>query len=273
MRKFKTIAALMTGAVFPLAFNNGGWKMDGDKLAMDAKGNPIFINSDGAELATEANTISRLNAEAKGHRERAEAAETRLAAFKDIDPDKAREAFDKLSKVDQKKLIDAGEVDKVRNEVSANFTAQIAEKDKAISSANDRINGMIKDRAFDRSKFIAENIAIPADMFTDTFGKHFKVDEKGNLVANDKNGNPIYSKTRMSEIADVDEALSILVDQYPHKDRILKAPDVGGSGNGGGGGNRGTGRTMRRAEFDGLDPVAKANTAAAVGKGEMQLVD
>jgi hypothetical protein len=84
MIKTRTIL-LATAAIvaFPLAFENKpGWKMDGDKLALDASGNPIFIKADGTETSVAGDTISRLNGEAKTHRERAEAAETKLETFK-----------------------------------------------------------------------------------------------------------------------------------------------------------------------------------------------
>ncbi|HEJ3129468.1 TPA: hypothetical protein SL290_006283, partial [Pseudomonas aeruginosa] len=46
----------------------------------------------------------------------------------------------------------------------------------------------------------------------------------------DAHGNKLYSKARPGEAADFDEALEILVDQYPYRDQILK-----GSGHSGGG--------------------------------------
>ncbi len=46
----------------------------------------------------------------------------------------------------------------------------------------------------------------------------------------DGSGNPIFSATRHGEHADFEEALQVMVNQYPHKEMILKG--VGASGGG-----------------------------------------
>lgn len=272
MRRFLLVHALLSSAA-AAAFNTGGkWKMDGDHLALDANGNPIMVLSDGTERVVQGDTISRLNGEAKQHRERAEAAEAALANFKDLDPAAARDALDKISKLDSKALIDAGEVDRVRNEISQQFSAQITEKEGALSQAQERINRLLVEREFGRSEFIANKIAVPREMFEATFGRNFKV-ENDKVVPYGADGNPIYSLKRAGEYADVDEAFEILVERYQHKDQILKAPDVSGTGGGGGGGARGGGRTIRRSEFETMPPHQQASVAAAMGKGEVKLID
>jgi hypothetical protein len=269
----KNVFALIGISRLALAYNAGGkWKMDGDHLALDSSGNPIMVLSDGTERVVQGDTISRLNGEAKQHRERAEAAEAAVVAFKDIDPAKAREAMEKLSKIDQKLLIDAGEVDRVRGEISQQFTAQLGEKDTALSTAQQRINNLLIDREFGRSEFIANKIAVPREMFEATFGRNFKV-ENEKVVPYGADGNPIYSMKNAGEYAGIDEAFEILVERYPHKDQILRAPDMTGTGGTGNGGNRGGGRTMRRAEFEKLPPAQAAQIAQAASKGEVKLVD
>lgn len=271
MRKFKTVFNLATSMV-ALAFQNGAkWKMDGDKLAVDDKGNPIILLDDGSERTVQGDTISRLNGEAKENRERAERAETAMAAFKDIDPAKAREALEKISKIDTKALIDAGEVDKVRQEIGASYQAQITERDNKLSEAMNKVNQLTIDREFGRSEFIANRIAIPREMFEATFGRNFKV-EDGKVVPYDPSGNKLYSKKNHGEVATVDEAFELLVENYSHKDQILKAPEAGGTG-GTGGGQRGGGRVIRRSEFETMGPSQQAEVAAAMGKGEVKIVD
>lgn len=272
MRKSILGFALTSVSSFALAFApNGKWKMDGDNLALDSDGNPIIL-TDGGELSVKGDTIARLNGEAKTNRERAEAAEAAAQAFKDIDPTKAREAMEKLSKIDQKLLIDAGEIDKVRNDISQQYTAQIGEKDAALTTAQQRINQLLIDKEFGRSEFIASKIAVPREMFEATFGRNFKV-ENDKVIPYGADGNPIYSLKNAGEHASVDEAFEILVERYPHKDQILRAPDMSGTGGNGNGGNRGGGRTMRRAEFEKLPPAQQATIAAASAKGEVKLVD
>lgn len=43
-------------------------------------------------------------------------------------------------------------------------------------------------------------------------------------------GNPIYSRKNPGELADFDEALEIIISQYPHKDSILRGSGASGAG-------------------------------------------
>lgn len=273
MTKTKIRAALLATAA-AAAFESGkaGWKMDGDKIATDANGNPIYLKEDGSEQAVEGNTISRLNAEAKQHRERAEKAEAAAKPFEGLDPAKAREAIDKLGKIDQKTLIDAGEVDRVKAEIAQQYQGQLDEAKTTNSTLQSRVDQLTIGSAFASSEFIANRIAVPREMFEATFGKNFKV-EDGKVVPYDASGNKIYSKKTMGEIAGIDEAFEIMVDGYAHKDSILRAPDKGGSGSGGQGGNRGGGRVVRRADFEAMTPVDQATVAGQAAKGEVVIAD
>lgn len=270
--------ALLTAAT-PRAFETKpGWKMDGDKLAVDADGNPIFINAGGQEQSVKGDTITNLNAEAKAHRTAKEKAEADLAAYKGpdgkmIDPQAAIKAITTVSKIDAKTLIDAGEVDRVREQIKAEFTEQLTEKDKALERVSGENNQLKIARTFDGSDFVRDRLAVPRDMFEATFGKNIKVGEKGEIEFYGRDGNRLLSKANAGEYAKGDEAFELLVEQHPQKDAIIKANQEGGTGNGGGGGNRGQGRTMKRADFDALDPVAAANAAGAMGKGELTIVD
>lgn len=275
MTKTLTTMLLCSVAARAVAFDAGktGWKLDADgKLAMDANGNPIYVAADGAEMATEPGTIARLNGESKQHREAKERAEASLKKFEGLDPEKARSALETVGKLDSKSLIDAGKVDEVKQQMSAQYEAQLTEAKQTNAALQTNLDNMTKATTFAKSKFIAERIAVPPEMFEATFGSQFKV-EDGKVVPYGRDGNPIYSKKRMGEIADVDEAFEIIVDAYPHKDTILKAQSPGGTGGGGGGGQRGVGRVVRRADFDAMSPADKQATMQATSKGEMQVVD
>lgn len=252
------------------AFNNGGWKMDGENLAKDASGNPIWVKADASEQSVEGGTIARLNGEAQSHRERAERAETALNAFKDIkDPAAAVKALETVSKLDQKRLIDAGEVDRVRHEISTQFQAQLDESKKERETLQGTINNMTVENAFNGSEFIRENIITPPEMFRNTFARNFKV-EDGKIIPTNASGQPLLSKKKMGEVASFDEAIEIYVGDYQYKDAIMKAPNKSGAGNGGNGGNRGGSRSIRRAEFDALEPMQQAEI---MQKGEVTVSD
>lgn len=274
MRKTCVMLAA-TSALFPIAFD---WKMDGDKLAVDGDGNPIWVNTGGGEQSVKGDTISNLNAEAKSHRTAKEAAEANLAKYKDgsgklIDPEAAVKAIETVSKIDAKKLIDAGEVDKVRDAIKAEFTAQLSEKDNALNAANNTINSMRIDGVFKGSEFLANELAVPRDMVEAYFKDRFKITEDGKIEAYDASGNRLLSKKNVGEPATGDEALRLMVDMHPQKDFILKAAPAGGSGNTGGAGSRGNASKITRAEFEAMDPIAQAQTAAKAQKNEIAIVD
>ncbi len=226
---------------------------------------PVFTGADGKDSPFDADatvaTISRLNGEAKGHRERAEKAENTLKAFDGItDPAAAIKALSTVKNLDDKKLVDAGEVEKVKteaiNSVRKEFEPVVAERDKLKGELyGEKIGG-----AFARSKFVTEKLAIPADMVQAAFGSRFTI-ENGKVVAKDANGNQIFSRTKHGEPADFEEALEIMVEAYPGKASILKGSGASGSGANGGGNGAGGKQTMTRAAFNALDPAAQSAKA------------
>ena len=201
---------------------------------VNEQGLPIYVHDDGKEVAHDAAqtvaTISRLNGEAKTNRERYEKAESTLKAYEGIeDPAAAKKALETLKNFDDKKLVDAGEVEKIKLEaikaVEEKYAPIVQERDAVQQQLHKELIG----GGFARSKFIQENIAVPVDMIQATFGQSFKIEE-GKVVAYGADGQKIYSRTRPGEVADFDEALETLVGGYQYKDHILK----GGQGSGGG---------------------------------------
>lgn len=217
--------------------------IDGKTYAeVNEQGLPLYIHDDGKEVAHDAAqtvaTISRLNGEAKTNRERYEKAESTLKAFEGIeDPAAAKKALETLKNFDDKKLVDAGEVEKIKLEaikaVEDKYAPIVQERDAFQSQLHNELIG----GGFARSKYIQENIAVPVDMIQATFGKNFQI-ENGKVVAVGADGQKIYSRTRPGEIADFDEALETLVGGYQHKDSILKGSQAGGAGFQGGSGNK-----------------------------------
>lgn len=238
-------------------------EVNGKSYAELLDGKPVYVHDDGKEVAFDAAgtvaTIARLNAESKGHREAKEAAEKSLKSFEGIeDPAAARKALEVISSLDQKKLVDAGEIERVKAEIGKSYQTKIDEATGRATALEKQLYDEKIGGAFARSKIIADKLAIPADMVQARFGQQFKI-EDGKTVAYDQHGNKIYSRARPGEVADFDEALETLVEQYPHRDSILKSSGA----NGGGAPNNGSGG---RKNPEGKLPEIgdKAGRAAAI---------
>ncbi|UZJ58565.1 hypothetical protein OKW98_18480 [Pseudomonas sp. KU26590] len=253
-------------------------KLDENGHAVLVDGKPVYVHDDGKEVPFDAAgtvaTISRLNGEARGHRERAQAAEETVKAFEGItDPAAARNAIDIVSKLDQKKLVDAGEIDTVRSEISKAFQAQLDEANTKASGYEKQLYEERIGGAFSRSKFITEKLAIPGDMVQSRFGANFKI-EDGKTVAYDQHGNKIFSRSRPGEVADFDEAIETLVEHYPYRDNILKS-----SGKSGGGAHQsdnngtGTGKSYSREQFASMPPAQQADIGKQVSTGAVTITD
>ena len=208
-------------------------KLDDQGHVVVQDGKPVYIKDDGQEVAFDAvgttQAITRLNGEAKGHRERAEAAEKLAKTFEGLDPEQAAKALETVAKLDQKKLIDAGEVDKVKAEITKNWETKHNEALTQVQQLQQQLHGELIGGSFARSKVVADKLAIPSDLVQAAFGSAFKV-EGGRVVAYDKQGQKIYSAANPSELAGFDEALESLVNAYPNKDQILRASGASGSG-------------------------------------------
>jgi len=255
------------------------------KLLLDENGNvvvrngkPVYVQDDGKEIEFDAAgtvaTISRLNGEAKTHREGKEANAARVAelegamkVFEGLDPEAARKALDKLKTIDEGKLIDAGKVDEVRGAVAKEYETRIASMTGAhqselerMKAENEALSGHLNNEIiggnFARSKVIAEKLAIPADLVQAKFGSAFKVVD-GKLVAVGADGNTLYSRSRPGEPADFDEALEMIVDQYPNRDHILKASGASGSGASASAGRSNGSAGVTRAAFEKMAPAAQ----------------
>ncbi|MDP0384348.1 tape measure protein [Glaesserella parasuis] len=217
------------------------------KLKLDENGNvvvvdgkPVYIHDDGKEIPFDApqamQKISSLNAENKQHREAKEKAEAELKKFDGIeDVAKAKEALKTVENLDAKKLIDAGEAEKVRQEVIKGYEQKLADAKALAEKVQGQLHTELIGGSFARSKFVTEKLAMPVDVAQAFFGKHFSIDENGAILAKDAFGNEIFSRVKPGQRADFEEALEALVDAYPNKNSILKSTGSSGGGGGAGG--------------------------------------
>tara|TARA_R110002049_G_scaffold281333_1_gene460853 strand:+ start:17381 stop:18160 length:780 start_codon:yes stop_codon:yes gene_type:complete len=253
-------------------------EVEGTQYAEVREGKPVYVGDDGKEHVYDApamrGSLDRLNESLKEERAAKDALDQQVKAFGDLDPEKAREALQTVRNLDDKKLIDAGEVERIRKEVSEETAKSYQKKlDEANATAEqlqtqyaaEKVNG-----AFVGSKFVKEKLVIPADMVQAAFGRHFQFKD-GRITPVDQNGNPIYSDSNPGDIAPFDEALEKLVNQYPHRDSILKGSGHNGSGAGPTG--EGGTRTVSRKQFEQLSPAEQSKYAASAAKGEVRITD
>lgn len=279
--KLRTLMTTTALANFRPFDSKAGWKMIKAKLGeadidvIELKdGNPIWIGVDGVESTLGGDTISRLNKEAKDNREGKELAEGKLKNFDGIDAIKAKEAFEMLSKIDQKKLIDAGEVDRVKASIEETYKGQIAEANATAEAANKRADDTTIDNVFANSKYINDKVAVPRDMLKATFGTRFGV-ENGKVIVFDADGKTkLLSKAKQGEYADFDEGLEMIVNGYAAKDAILKGGNHSGGGNHGGGGGGKPGQAVyNRAELQSKNPAEQSVILKEVREGKAVLND
>jgi hypothetical protein len=235
-------------------------EVDGKTYAEIQDGKPIYVHDDGKEVPFDApatvSTISRLNGEAKGHREAKEAAEAALKSFEGVDAKAARDALDKLSKIDAKALVAAGDMDAAIAAAIKPYTEKLTAAEQRAQELEGSLNREMIGGRFAQSKFSSEKLT-PAgvDLVRSLYGSRLKV-ENGHVVGYDASGSKIYSRSRPGEAADFDEIVEQFVSEYPHKDHILKGLNHNGGGGKGPTGKSGP-KSMSRAEFDQLNPMER----------------
>ena len=238
-------------------------EVDGKTYAEVSDGKPVYVGDDGKDVAFDAaatrDTINRITEESKGFKTRAQKAEDGLKAFEGIsDAGAALKALETVANLDSKKLIDAGEAQRVRDEIAKGYEGKLAESEKRLAELQARYNGEKIKGAFAGSKYIADKVAVPIDMLQAAFGARFSVNEDGKVVALDDKGQPIGSNKTFGEPADFEEAIERMIDAYPFKESILKGTGASGSGAQGNQGGQGGAKTLTRQQFDALSHADRA---------------
>jgi hypothetical protein len=238
-------------------------KLDDAGHVVLQEGKPVYVADDGKEIAFDAPTafakIGQLTGENRAFRTRADTAEASLKIFEGIDPAAAKKAIDTVKNLDDKKLIDAGQAETIKTEAIRAVEEKYKPVVEKLTAAEQRLVDLEIGGAFSNSKFVAEKVAYPASHLRSIFGQNLEIKD-GKIVAKDRSGNPIYSRSKPGELADFDEAIEHLVETDPAKDSMLKAPQRQGDGKqpGAPGGPPGA-RTMSRQAFNQLDPAAQMN--------------
>lgn len=255
-------------------------KLNADGNAVVKDGKPVFVDEEkGTELPLDANEVFNkyhtLGEENKQWRLKHKEAEAALKQFEGFDLETVKANMDAVEKLKQVDMAKAGEIDKLKAEFQTLADKRLTEttqsyenKLKALGEKAQNLESRLTKNTiknhFLNSAFIKDNVAVPPDMIEAAFGNRFKVTEDDKVIALGEDGSPMLSEKKLTEIADFEEALELMVKKYPHKDAILKSKQSPGGGMASGG--RGNAKTPegQKLENPNTTPIERLNAARKV---------
>jgi len=253
----------------------------GMKLKVDDSGKPeyrdnlpVYVDDKGKEIPFDADRaltkIGELNTESKRFREEKEQLAGKMKAFEGLDPEVARKALKSLSALEGDKAKFHEQLELVKSETNKAWEEKFTGVKTELDQARAKLNHTVLTTAFNRSQYLngeKSQVAIPLSFIEATFKNNFKV-EGDRLIAVGADGNPLYSRRNPGSVADFDEAIEIMIDSHPERDRILKPSQKPGGGTSPGAGTGGSGgnpKTWSRKQYDNASPRARADFFAAGG--------
>jgi DNA-directed RNA polymerase subunit F len=191
---------------------------------------PIDLQVERTEWAGK---LSQANGESADRRKTIRELEAQLEAFSGLDPEKAKEALEKLDGLDLENLKDADAVKAQIDSIKAAHQGELDKRDDSISAKDNTIRKLVVSNAFASSPLFTDpkRSLMTPDVAEKLFGDRFTVDENGKAVCYEGE-KPMYSP-KTGELASFDEAIDLLWDAYPHKDRYTPANKPGDQKSGG----------------------------------------
>jgi len=242
------------------------YKTDENGVIVSKDGLPVFVNEDGSETAINFESLrSELmstRSEAKSKKEKIREYAEKLKTYEGLDPEKAKKAIELMSNMDQKKLIEAGDMDAAIRQALENaeskhkgviegYEKKTAELSAGLTERDQAINSLMITNQLSNSQYLNHNTNTTPDVRQAILGKNFKVERLENgtfrAVAYDDNGEPIYSPNEPGRLANPEEAIQLLWNRYPNKDVYAKSASSGSGSVGNMGGNGKT--TYSKAEW------------------------
>lgn len=258
-------------------------------------GKIMYIDPDGKELPLNPpamyRKITELNGEAKGHREKKEELAAKLESFKDIEdlPEwkkKADEALQAVANFNDKDWMKAEKVETLKKDITAAYEEKLKQAAKAFEvkekaqmetllKKDEQVRRLLISSKFATSKYFSgggdKSVTIlPSGIAEDHFGKYFKVEEDASTgmpatKAYYANGDPVLSKLNPGEPAEFEEAIGLIIDNYPGKDSILRSTGGGSGGSGGSGsGASGDGSDLGQLKKQYAEALKSGNGQMAV---------
>jgi len=237
-------------------------KLDDDGKVVLKDNFPVYADEEGKaeDIAFDPNKLSNqvleLRSENKRRREQESTSGKRLGIFKDIEDleawkAEADTAIEMVQNFKDKDKLAAEKVEKLKSEMKVSFEEQENKLKEQFQTRESELNTIISQKDLNiRALMVGAKFAtsplfsgsdpktiVPPDMAETYFGKRFRVENKEDgtpqLRAYDANGEVMYSRKNIGDFADFDEAMEIIFDQYPGRDRLIRSTG-GGSGDSGG---------------------------------------
>lgn len=234
------------------------------KLSKDVQA--LYSEKDGkyhldVEVEDVAGLKSALEKERTAKREAEKQFKELAKKFEGLDPDEIRAMLDKLGGDKEAQLIKAGKIDEV---VALRMEKAAKAHEKALKEATDKVAAAnaradkFSQRVLDNEvRAAATKVGLHANAVDDALFRArsmFALNEEGAVVQLDKDGHPVMGKDGKTPFGP-GEWLEGMKETAPHW-------FPAGSSGAGASGSKNTGgkKTMKRADFDKLDPVAKSAT-------------
>lgn len=240
---------------------------------------PVYVDEDGKEIEVDVPglfvKITEVSAEAKGYRKDKATLKDKYKLFDGIDnleewKTGAETAMETVKNFDDKQLVDAGKVDEIKQQMKSVHQEEILQihdsykqsgldKDTIIKEKDGTIYSLMVSSMFAQSPFFSgeqPKSTLPPEIAEAHFGKNYKVEDDGKgklrVTGYQNDGKPIYSRKNPGDLAEFEEALETIINEYPYKDRILRSTGAGSGAGGGSGAGAETGVYAKIAKLQGL---------------------
>lgn len=268
------------------------------KLKLEENGNivvedgkPVFVDEDGKDVVVDVpqlfTKIKELNGESKQRRLEIGDFKKKYKLFQDIEEldgwkEGADKALELVKNIDQSQLIQAGKVEELKESMKKAFEGERENTEKAfglktqelldqISQNEGTIFDLLVTSKFTQSPFFSgesPKTNVLPDMAAKYFGHQFKVEKSSTgslkVVGYNLAGTQIYSRKNPGELANFDEAIAEIIDEYPMKERILKSSGGGSGGRGGSGGNEDDDLTKLKTKYAEAMKAGRTTQAIAI---------
>jgi len=266
------------------------------KLKIDEKeqievrnGMPVYLDDENKEIELDANMlfdkIKDLNGEAKQRRLESQALKDKYNVFNEIEDivawkGEADKAIKLATDIDESQLIQIGRVDEVKANMKLAHDEEKVNLKKAFEDESKKLNSQIESKdntiftLMVTSKFSQSSLfsgekpktILPPEIAAKYFGHQFKVEKNDNgvlqVIGYHLNGSQIYSRKNPGELADFEESITEIIDEYPMKDSIMRAGFDGSGGSGGDHGNGGDKIAVLKTKYN--EALKTSNTQLAI---------